>query len=358
MDKQTAKSDLAKVVFVGCDDGHDSLKVVARRLSDKAPPIKLTLPSKIVRGARTVALAGEGGGGVYMVDGENYTVADALLSNDVIDTRTIGYPKHPINRILVQNALISAGLGGEQVRLVTSLPVADYYRNGQPNTELIDAKRANIVSDDFKPMSSVAKPAVIIDHRIACEAISAIYDMAIKDDGSDDTDFFRLLEQAPVGVIDIGGKTIDLAVVYLDNGAPQIDMARTSSIDYGMLRVQDLVKRELQAAYGLEEISPRALFKVLSEKKLMISGETKDVSKEVNAAVSKILPDLFDRLRANWGKAQDLFKIVVVGGGAYLLADEIKEGLYAHAEKLKEPEFANARGMLKLGMRSFLQSND
>lgn len=356
MNDKTAKSD-PEVWFVGCDDGHDSIKLMARRLSDKSPPIKLVMPSKVIRGARSVALAGDSGaGGVYSAGGETYTVADALSGNDVIDTRTIGYPKHPINRILVQDALIRAGLGGEDVRLVTSLPVSDYYRDGQPNKELIDAKRINITSDDIKPASLINRPAKITDHRIACEAVSAIYDMAIKDDGSDDTDFFRLLDTAPIGVIDIGGKTIDLAVVYLDNGAPQIDMGRTSSIDYGMLRLQELIKRELATVHGVDELSPRALMRVLSEKKLMLSGDDLDVSKEVKAAIAKIMPDMHDRLRSSWGKAQDLFKIIVVGGGAHLLASEIKAGLYQHAEQAKEPEYANARGMLKLGMRSFLQN--
>ncbi len=158
-----------------------------------------------------------------------------------------------------------------------------------------------------------------------------------------------------MGVIDIGGKTIDLAVVYLDNGVPQIDMGRTSSIDYGMLKVQELIRRELMMAYGVDEVSPRALFRVMSQRKLLLSGEEKDVSKEVQAAVLKFMPDLLDRLRSSWGRAQDLFKITVAGGGAHLLASEIKQSLYPHAEAAKEPEFANARGQLKLGMRSYLQ---
>ena len=318
------------------------------------------MPSKVVRGARVASLSGEAGaGGVYTAGGEVYTVSDALGGSDVIDTRTIGYPTHVISRILNQDALIRANLGGKDVRLVTSLPVSDFYRNGVPNAELIEAKRQNIMSDDIQPKSSLVQPAHIVDHRVACEAISAIYDMAIKDDGSDDTDFFRLLERAPVGVIDIGSKTVDMAVVFLgSDGAPQIDQARTSSIDFGMMRLQELVRRELASSLGLDEISPRALFRVMSERKLMLAGEDKDVGEQMTIAVDKFMPDMADRLRATWGKAQDLFKIVVVGGGAHLLADEVKQGLYKHAAMAKEPEYANARGQVKLCMRSFLQAQN
>lgn len=358
MNKANSNPDQATgdVWFVGADDGHDSIKLVARRLTDNVPATKLMMPSKVVRGARAVSLVGEAGpGGVYTAGGETYTVGDALGGNDIIDTRTIGYPTHAINRILVQDAMIRAKLGGCDVHLVTGLPVSDYYRNGKPNADLIEAKKLNIASDDIKPMSSVVQPARIIGRHVACEAVAAIYDMAIKDDGSDDTDFLRLLETAPMGVIDIGGKTIDLAVVNLSNGSPQIDIHRTSSIDFGMLRMQDLVRRELAQTHSIDEISPRALFRVLAEGRLLVSGEDIDVSKTVQTAIAKIMPDMTDRLKSSWNKAHDLCKIVVVGGGAHLLASEIKQSLYRHAEMAKDPEYANARGMLKLGMRSFLQ---
>jgi hypothetical protein len=160
-----------------------------------------------------------------------------------------------------------------------------------------------------------------------------------------------------VGVIDIGGKTIDLAVVYLDRGMPQVDKSRTDSINYGMLRVQDQVRQDVLAANKLDEISPRALFRVMSERKLVIFGEERNVDAEVSSAIAKIVPDLFDRIRALWSNAQDLAKVIVVGGGAYSLSKEIRSGLYPHAESSKEPEYANARGMLKLGMRNYLQKS-
>jgi plasmid segregation protein ParM len=181
-----------------------------------------------------------------------------------------------------------------------------------------------------------------------------VYDLAIRDDGTDDPDFFKLLEQAPVGVIDIGGKTIDLAVVYLDRGHHQVDRSRTKSIDYGMLRLMNSIRSEIAAAHNVTDISPRAMFKILTDGTILLSGESVDVSNEVKTALAKALPDLFERIRSVWGKAEDLVKVIVVGGGAYLLADEIKKGLYRHAESRKDPEYANSRGMLKLSMRSYL----
>jgi hypothetical protein len=156
-------------------------------------------------------------------------------------------------------------------------------------------------------------------------------------------------------VIDIGGKTIDLAVVYLDRGHHQVDRSRTKSIDFGMLRLMNSIRSEIAANHGVTDISPRAMFKVLTDRKMMLSGEYVDVSNDVQTALAKALPDLFERIRSVWGKAEDLAKVIVVGGGAYLLADEIKKGLYRHAESRKEPEYANGRGMLKMSMRNYLE---
>jgi len=350
------KRTSADVIFVGCDDGHDSIKLVMRTLTDKAESGKLTMPSKIVRGSRAISLTSEGAtGGVYQAGDETFTVTDALVGGDLIDTRTINYPNSSVNCVLIHDALIRAGLSGKDVRLVTGLPVQDYYHNGVINGVLIEQKKSNITSTNVRPMANTPL-ANITAHSVACEGIAAVYDMAINDDGSDNADFFKLMETAPVGVIDIGGKTIDLAVVYLDRGQPQVDMDRTRSIDYGMLRVVEQVRAEIQNAHKLDEISPRAMARVMAEQKMMLYGQDVSMDAEIATALSKITPDLFGRIRAHWKNAQDLAKVIVVGGGAYTLASSIQAGLYAHAESRNNPEYANARGMLKMGMRSYIQN--
>lgn len=354
------------VIFAGCDDGHDSTKLevrIVQRAGEEITELQkfhLSMPSKVVRGSRALALVSDdASSGIYQVTGENgavesFTVTDALSGNDLIDTRSINYPVSSVNRVLVHDALIRAKLGGQDVHLVTGLPVNDYYTESGQNKDLIEQKRKNLLEGIATPLVKSIKTAKIVEHLIACEGIAAVYDLAIKEDGSDDPDFFRLLEQAPVGVIDIGGKTIDLAVVYLDRGRHQVDKQRTKSIDFGMLRFMSGIKDEIRASYQITDISPRAMFKILTDRQMMLQGEVLDVSKEVQTALAKMLPDLFERIRSVWGNAHDLSKIIVVGGGAYLLASEIKDGLYRHAESRQDPEYANSRGMLKMSMRNYL----
>lgn len=356
------------VIFAGCDDGHDSIKLEIRTVTQEGGKIistereHLTMPSKVVRGARAYALVNDdsASSGIYLVPNEtggeeSFTVTDALTSIDLIDTRSINYPLSAVNRVLVNDALLRAKLGGKEVRLVTGLPVSDFYKESGPNSELIEQKRANILSGKVSSISKTAKMPTIEEHLIACEGIAAVYNMAINEDGTDDPDFFRLLEQAPVGVIDIGGKTIDLAVVYLDRDRHQVDRSRTKSIDYGMLRLQNTITAEVSREHRMTEISPRAMFRILSEGKMMRAGELLDVSASMQTAIAQELPNLFERIQAVWGKAEDLSKVIVVGGGAHLLAKPIKEGLYHHAEMSKDPEYANANGMVKMAMRAYLQ---
>ena len=354
-----AKQPSNDVIFVGCDDGHDSIKLMMRRLSDKTASGALTMPAKVVRGSRAISLTGDGSnGGVYQVGDDLYTITDALIGNDMIDTRTIGYPTSDVNRILVHDALIRANLSGKDVRLLTSLPVQDYYRNGTVNTLLIEQKKANIANTEkLRPMAATPL-ANITAQSVVCEGIAAVYDMAINDDGSDNTDFYKLLEKDSVGVIDIGGKTIDLAVVFLERGRPQIDLARTKSIDFGMLKVAEQIRNEIQISHKLDEISPRMMARVISEGKMSLYGQDQNMEHEIATALSKVMPSIFDRIRAHWGTGISMSSIVVVGGGAYTLATPIKAGLFSHAVFRDEPEYANARGMLKMGMRDYIQNQD
>ncbi|SFF31219.1 ParM/StbA family protein [Paracidovorax wautersii] len=371
---QARKSDdSAKqtVTFVGCDDGHDSIKIVARECEvqpdgslKQVNAVQLTMPSKVVRGNKVLALTNENeGGGIYITDDEGdgeqaFTVTDSLSQSDVIDTRTISYPTSSVNRVLIHDALIQAGLGGKDVRIVTGLPVDNYYlRNGsERNIALIEAKKKNLLEGKIRPLNKNKSAANIVTHNVACEGIAAVFDMAINEDGSDNREFFDLLSEGPVGVIDIGGKTIDLAVAFIERGQHQIDRSRSSSIEFGMLKLMGAIGDEIAKSFDITDIPPRLMLRVLKEGRLKISGEWTEVRSEVDKAVARCMQDISGRLRAAWTKPYDLGKIIVVGGGAYTLAEPIKTGLYSQAEARSEPEYANARGMLKLAMSAYVRS--
>lgn len=356
------KAAAREVVIVGCDDGHDSIKLEICVLQMQNNVVvemerqRLTIPSKVVRGVQATSLDGGMGSGVYKAGEQLYTVTDTLSEN-VIDTRSIDYSTSDVNRVLVNHALLRAGFGGREVRLVTGLPVSDFFRDSMPNLAKIDAKKANLQGNGKELASypnSVAMP-VIVDQSVCSEGVAAILDMAIQEDGQDNKDFFTLLSKQPMGVLDFGGKTVDMAVVHLDNGNPVVDMQKSSSFPFGMLRVLDALKRELHNRHELESVSPRVLQAALRDRSILIAGQSVDIGEAIDAAVARTWPEIFSQIQSAWGKAHYLGKIVAVGGGAYTLYPELRRD-YAHASTTELPEYANARGMLKMGIRKYLLS--
>jgi plasmid segregation protein ParM len=360
----TDKGAVVKKIICGCDDGHDSIKAVVCVLDvvdgavAKMEIQMLTIPSKVLHGARATSLSSGGAdGGIYVVDGKTFTVSDGM-SGEVIDTRSIDYPTSAVNRVLVNDALLRMGYGGCEVSLVSGLPVSDYYDGVQPNIDLIERKKANLLTEVAPVQSFPAGKALpkIISHSVCSEGVSAFYHMAINDDGSDNEEFMALLEEGPVGVIDIGGKTIDMAVVALNRGMAQVDIQRSGSINYAMLKVQDAIQTQLMKDYSLRQpVAPRAMKRILSEKRLVLSGQSIDVSQSVEAAVNQCWPEIEGAVLSRWGKAEDMMRVVVAGGGSYLLFDRFK-GIFSHAVRPENPEYANGCGMAKVGVLNFQQS--
>lgn len=353
---------MTEIVIAGCDDGHDSIKIeyAILKMQDNAvvemKRDRLCIPSKVVRGVQATGLESGTGSGVYKAGEQVYTVTDSL-SDNVIDTRTIDYATSDVNRVLVNHALLRAGFGGREVRLVTGLPVSDFFRDSMPNLPKIEAKKANLQGDG-KSLTAYPNPVAmptIVDQSVCSEGVAAILDMAIQENGQDDKGFFSLLSRQPVGVVDFGGKTVDMAVVSLDNGSPVVNMQQSQSFAFGMLRVVDALKRELQNRHELEGMSPRMLQEALITRRTHISGVEVDVGDAIDAAVNRTWPEIYSQIQANWGKAHSLGKIMAVGGGAHTLFEQLHRE-FPHAATTEMPEYANARGMLKMGIRKYLTS--
>lgn len=361
-------NNVTKKIICGCDDGHDSVKANIAILTVQDNEVidietkTFAIPSKVLHGAQSTGIGGEDSvdGGIYTVDDVQYTVSDSLGGN-VIDTRSLNYPTSAVNRVLVNDVLLNMGLGGCDVVLTTGLPLSDFYLpDASPNRDLIERKRANLLSatGPIKQHMIDGLMPNIVEHNVMPEGVGAVYDMAVNENGTDNEEFFDLLEAGPVGVIDIGGKTIDLAVATMGRNGIIVDMSRSVSINFGMLKVMESINDQLKIDLQLSNpLAPRAMLRLLKTKQMMFSGKFIDVSKSFDTAVDKCWTEMCDLLRSRWGHAQDLSRIVVAGGGAYTFSEKVKS-LYPQSVTSDKPEFANARGMLKLRMLSFLQSLD
>src|SRR3546814_18527576 len=75
-------------------------------------------------------------------EGDQFTVSEDIEAED---TKFDGFHTSTMNRVLVNHALWAAGYGGQGVRLITGLPVADFYFDGDRDVEKIGTKNANLI---------------------------------------------------------------------------------------------------------------------------------------------------------------------------------------------------------------------
>ncbi len=320
--------------FIGVDDGHYAIKIVAETGET------FSVPSRGAIGKHLITLKGEDEGIFYDTEeGQTFTVSEFLPRFE--DTRFLEYPRSQLNRVLVHDALRRAGYGGRNVRITTGLPVSYYYMpNGEKNQALIDSKVANLrklVKCGDLPL------AKIIENTVTTEAVASFVDQLMDIDGSPSDDYEELT-QVPVGVIDVGGKTTDCAVLL---PGMMVDSSRSGSNDVGVLMLVEAVSAKLRAHLDLDTALPTsAIERALRTGTVKIYGKEQSVKEIVDEEKERLADQIMSAVRTKVGSGVDLDHVLFVGGGAIVLREQLLKH-YPHARVPEQPEFANARGMLK-----------
>lgn len=340
---------------IGTDDGHDSIKVCFGWDQANKSWLYGYHKSRAVQGLeQTMAVSRSStGGAAYSTGEQHFTIADGQSLLRSLDTRMVNYAFSPLNRVLVNHALSECRLADASIYLVTGLPVDQYYRDGTPNAELIEAKIANLST----PVERVGKGpglANIVKQGVVSEAIGAFYDALIQHDGSFDAEIEKLISRRPVGVVDMGGKTTDIAVVSENVRSVYSDRSGTDEI--GVLELLDKVGERIKAEFKLNAKPPTPYVEEACRTMTYeLFGEEKDVSHIVKPACQDYLARVKNFAVSKVGDGSDLGAILFVGGGAALILAAL--GLEAFSTIYqgriliaKDPEYANARGMWKYGM--------
>ncbi|ODP35154.1 hypothetical protein A9762_11805 [Pandoraea sp. ISTKB] len=327
----------ARVYRVGVDDGHNGIKIVTEE--GKA----IHLPSRVVSAGELIAL-GDSGENIYEVaSGAKFAVSASL---PYVDTTFADYATSDINRVLVHHGLVLAGLGGKRVSIVTGLPVEDYYVANKPNRIFIDRKVANLVGGGAAV--SNANPAIqcahIESHRVVSEGIAAFFDLLFDDDGNERESVVGQVERGSIAIVDIGGKTTDTAVLI--NGGSSIDARRSGTDRLGALSLHSAVLNALKAKHSLSSLLPSQVDVAVNTGKVRFFGQEVDCADVVDAEKAVLAAQIIEAMNRKLRDGSDLEAVYFVGGGSALLRKQL-EGLYPHAIFVEDPQFANARGMLK-----------
>jgi plasmid segregation protein ParM len=317
---------------IGLDDGYAYTKVA---LADGR---LVAIPSRARVGRANVTWldTAERRIGEYETEATLYAVGEV----DGEPTHFEGYPFSGLNRAIVQHALQQAGLAGHSVHAVSGLPVSAFYlKDGSRRSDTLERKRASL-KQPVAPIDG-RLPAAIAFHDVIPEALAAWYDHVIDDaDGRARLDPERL--RAPVAVVDIGGRTTDVAVV----ADQAVRHEASGSLRCGMLDVKQQVAEGIRARFALETVSERAVEQAVASGRLRLFGQDQDVADLVTAARHQVLERLFAETRRQLGLGAELDRVLFVGGGAVALAEAIRDW-FPNQALAEHPAFANARGMLK-----------
>lgn len=330
-------------LMVAVDDGYAQMKIFGD--APDGHGIKpFVMRSAIAVGRRGLGtIDGRETVDAWETDGKAFTVSDAIQTEN---TQIDSFHFSDMNRVLINHALYAAGYGGREVSLVAGLPVANFFAHGIRNDEAIERKKENLLKA-VKLTSSDAPVAKITNVRIGCQAVAAYVDWLL-----DDTLQERNDPESRVAIVDIGGRTTDIAVVI---GGSQIDHDKSGTANVGVLDVYSAVERGIQKSFSIpDRFALNHLDRVVRSGKVRLFGKDEDISMVVRDAISEQEEKIRLECERKIGTGATLDAIVFVGGGSALF--KTINTKFRNAVMVDNPELANARGMWKFFRWKELQS--
>ena len=323
-------------IAIGCDGGHDFIKV-----SSDDERNNIAIQSRL-SSAADGRLRIDGGSSKSSIE-EFMTEEGRFFAGDVDTSLPTRYPNYPIsahNRVLVHYALMKAGLGGKRVAICTGLPLRRYFvGGGRPDVDLIDAKKAALMKTDVESVSGHPL-ATIVDHYIVAECIATYIDYVVVEKDND-IHINTERENERVAIIDVGGRTTDIAVI--DDW--QVRLSQAVTIDMGMLNVRDILKENLIARFNIS-INEQQVMKAFKTGQVKIQGRLNDVRDLVRESVRDVVNQIKAEVMRVLGDGSDIDTVLLTGGGMHSLA-KFFDGLHPNQILASNPQYSNARGMRK-----------
>ncbi|TDX45399.1 ParM/StbA family protein [Orenia marismortui] len=173
------------------------------------------------------------------------------------------------------------------------------------------------------------------------QGIGAYYDQALTLEGSPSNDE---LANSRFGLIDIGGKTVD---AFISEGMEPI-VGTDIGIQYGMSNSFKNVAENLGDDIPYNLIAQNYL---KGEESIFWKGKEYNVIENCKKGFNQFAQKVYDEITKTWD--QQLYRtrsVLLCGGGARIVGDELSEMLPVEVNVLNNPQFSNANGYYKLGV--------
>lgn len=283
------------------DDGSTSIKLA---WNDAGKMNTFISENAFARG--DAILSGDRPALTYVVGNDRYHYNPGMNAET---TTNVQYQYSAVNAVAVQHALQESGLKPQEVDIIATLPLAEFYtRAGLRNEANVERKISNLC----QPMKVIGGEAFTIRSvKVVPESIPAGIDI-----------INGLEEDQSLLIIDIGGTTLDLSLVGA--GGRVLDIRGHEGI--GVSTITERVQDALQGAHL------RASAKVVNtliahyDDPAFIDARTNTPAQvgAFKSAFSAARDELCAAVLAEVNKVQGFTHCVVVGGGARLIADSVR----------------------------------
>lgn len=272
----------------------------------------------------------------YSLNGENYTFDP--ISADALVTTNIAWQYSDVNVVAVHHALLHTGLEPQDVDIVVTLPLAEYYnRDNQPCMENISRKQENLM----RPVTlNDGKTFSVRSVRVMPESIPAGFSVASKLDDLD-----SLL------IVDLGGTTLDISHV-------RARMRGISGIygDSGLgvsLMTQDVraamaVARTRGSSYLADELIIHRNDETFLRQRINDTSKLAIVQEALRESHHRLVNRVIDAVKRFDGYSH----VMVIGGGAELIAGAVRQFCGVREDRFclsEDPQFDLVNGMSAIG---------
>lgn len=150
------------------------------------------------------------------------------------------------------------------------------------------------------------------------------------------------------GVIDVGTFTTGMAVVYRKSQqeAYSVQYWRCGGIEVGVSKVSGMISDAITREFGGKP-EEAAVHAAILSKKMFIRGQEVDISKMVDHAINTVSSQIVEAVSRLWPHgAMDLVSIDLVGGGAPLVVNPMKEA-FPQSRMVKSPQWSIVDGLYR-----------
>lgn len=233
--------------------------------------------------------------------------------------------KYKSNEYRVQALYALKQLGVTDAHIVCGAPVQFYSKNRE---DIVRTMMAWGGKDTGLHIHGV---------RVLPEPMGTYLDMMLNWDGS----YKNALDQGVVGIVDIGGNTVDL--VEINRGRPS---QKYHGLNEGIYRAYTLLYNELVAKFPDVQFNLYDMDRVMKSGSVKIFGRETDVGSIVRQVKKAFLKGIIAAVKELWKTTGHLESLIFTGGAAQVLEEDLRSS-YPHTSLPDDPVFANARGFCK-----------